>query len=102
MLSGIAVWVLRLMSTTGLGPAVLGGYRKICVSTLKLPSDVLDLQPPSEVRTNGVSIFRQVKYRFPRENQHTDNQSCLADFWPLSISFLGDYCMSMASLDSTS
>lgn len=61
MLSGIAVWVLRLMSTTGLGPAVPGGSRKICVSTLKLPSDVLDLQPPSKVRTNGVSNFQAGK-----------------------------------------
>lgn len=88
MLSGIAVWVLRLMSTTGPGPAVPGGSRKICVSTLKLPSDVLDLQPPSEVRTNGVSIFRQVKCRFPCENQHTDKVTCTQHKAPPRPSYL--------------
>lgn len=55
----IVVWVLKLMSTTHLGPAVRGGSRKSCLSImLKLPSEVLDLQQPWEVRTNGGSIFR--------------------------------------------
>lgn len=59
MLPSIVVWVVKLMSTTRLGPAVRGGSRKSCLSImLKLPSDVLDLQQPWEVRTNGGSIFR--------------------------------------------